>query len=198
MAGSQRLLVVPLSVVVATASCPAGTAAAAGPLGGGPPTGSARTEPTPRSDSGGPQLTSPDFPPDGSIPTRYTCKGAGDRPALRWSGVPAAAESIAIVVVDPDAPAHPFVHWVVYDLRAAASGALAGGALPAGAREAQNSAGKTGWKPPCPPSGTHHYHFTLYADRGAIAAGSTADTIASIRKQAIAQATVTGTVAAAQ
>jgi hypothetical protein len=141
-------------------------------------------------------LTSPDFTADAPIPTRFTCKGAGDRPALSWSAVPAPATSLAVVVTDPDAPAHPFVHWVVYGLPAAASGTLAAGALPSGAREADNSAGKPGWKAPCPPSGTHHYHFTLFAYRGAVAGGPTADTVAAIRKQSMAQATLIGTVAA--
>jgi hypothetical protein len=171
--------------VAATVGCAAGTAAAAAAA--------------PRPVSDGAQLSSPDFPADGPIPTRFTCKGAGDRPTLHWSRAPSDADSIAIVVVDPDAPVRPyFVHWVVYGLPAAPSGTLGGGALPAGGRETQNTAGKVGWKPPCPPSGTHHYHFTLYADRGPIPAGSTADTIAAIQKQAIAQATLTGTVAARQ
>jgi phosphatidylethanolamine-binding protein (PEBP) family uncharacterized protein len=34
---------------------------------------------------------------------------------------------------------------------------------PAGAEELPNSAGGRGWTPPCPPSGTHHYRFTVYA-----------------------------------
>jgi Raf kinase inhibitor-like YbhB/YbcL family protein len=197
MAVRLRLLVVPLSVAAATTGCAAGSAVAAAPLAGGSPNGSVAAEPNRGRDAGGPQLTSPDFPPDGPIPTRFTCEGAGDRPTLSWSGMPAAANSLAIVVLDPDAPVRPyFVHWVVYGLPAAASGTLGGGVLPAGARETRNGAGKIGWKPPCPPSGTHHYHFTLYADRGAIPAGSTADTIAAIQKQAIVQATLTGTVAA--
>jgi Raf kinase inhibitor-like YbhB/YbcL family protein len=182
MAPSARLVLTSLSVLVASAGCGSGSAVAAAPAD--------------RPASGGPQLTSPDFPADGAIPTRFTCKGAGDRPTLNWTGVPAAANSIAITVVDPDAPGRPFVHWVVYDLPAGPSGSVGPGALPSGARETQNSAGKTGWKPPCPPSGTHHYHFTLYADRGAVAGGSTADTMAAVRKQAIAQATLIGTVAA--
>ncbi len=185
-------------MIAATTGLPVGSAVAAAPLAAGSANGSAVAEPDRGRAAGGPQLTSPDFPPDGPIPTRFTCQGAGDRPTLSWSGMPAAASSLAIVVLDPDAPAHPFVHWVVYGLPAAASGTLGGGALPAGARETRNSAGKTGWKPPCPPSGTHHYHFTLYADRGPIPAGATAETIAAIQKQAIAQATLTGTVAAAQ
>jgi hypothetical protein len=177
MARQLRFLLVPLSVLAATTGWAAGDAVAAAS----------------RPVSAGPQLSSPDFAPDGPIPTRFTCRGAGDRPTLNWSGMPA-ADSFAVVVLDPDAAAHPFVHWVVYNLPAARSGTLGGGALPAGAHETQNTAGKIGWKPPCPPSGTHHYHFTLYADRGAVPAGSTADTIAAIRKQAIAQATLTGTV----
>src|ERR1700761_1344711 len=179
MAPSARRLVVPLSVLVAVTGCGSGIAVAGSPSAGAlPPAGAG--EPGPGIPPGGPHLTSPDPPADGPIPTRFTCKGAGDRPTLTWSGMPATANSLAMVVLDPDAPAHPFVHWGVCGLPAAASGTLGAGALPAGARETQNSAGKSGWKPPCPPSGTHHYHFTLYADRGPIPAGSTADTIAAI------------------
>ena len=188
MAPSLRLMLTWFTVLAAATGCGSGRAVAASPA--------ATAEPGPRPASGGPQLTSPDFAANGPIPTRFTCKGAGDRPTLNWSGVPAAANSIAIAVVDPDAPARPFVHWMVYGLPAGPSGSVGGGALPSGAREAENSSGKTGWKAPCPPSGTHHYHFTLYADRGAIAGGSTADVMAAVRKQAMAQATLIGTVAA--
>jgi Raf kinase inhibitor-like YbhB/YbcL family protein len=104
-------------------------------------------------------ISSPDFPSNGAIPVRFSCDGTKARPALRFGGVPAAAAELALIVVDPDAGG--FVHWTVYGLPAATRG-LASGGLPAGGREGENSAGKTGWTPPCPPKGTHHYEFRVY------------------------------------
>jgi phosphatidylethanolamine-binding protein (PEBP) family uncharacterized protein len=63
------------------------------------------------------------------------------------------------VVVDPDAGG--FVHWTAFGLPPATRSLRSTG-LPPGAREGRNSAGKNGWTPPCPPSGSHHYEFRLY------------------------------------
>jgi Raf kinase inhibitor-like YbhB/YbcL family protein len=104
-------------------------------------------------------VTSPDFPPGGAIPARFSCDGAKARPALRFGGVPSGAAELALVVVDPDAGG--FVHWTVFGLPASTR-SLGSGALPAGAREGESSNGKTGWTAPCPPSGTHRYEFRLY------------------------------------
>lgn len=49
-------------------------------------------------------LTSPAFAANGSIPKRYTCEGADISPPLAWSGAPAGAKSLGLVVDDPDAP----------------------------------------------------------------------------------------------
>jgi phosphatidylethanolamine-binding protein (PEBP) family uncharacterized protein len=38
------------------------------------------------------------------IPSKYTCKGQNVSPPLAWSGVPASAKSLALIVEDPDAP----------------------------------------------------------------------------------------------
>jgi len=105
------------------------------------------------------RLSSPAFAPNGAIPRRFSCNGDGDRPALRFGGVPSGAKELALLVVDPDAGG--FVHWTVYGMAPRTSG-IGATALPAGAREGRNSAGKTGWTPPCPPSGTHRYQFELY------------------------------------
>jgi hypothetical protein len=142
-------------------------------------------------------LSSPDFAAGAAIPVRFTCQGAGDRPTLNWSEVPSRSTSLAIVVTDPEATHGTFTHWIVYGLPASAHGSVSGGALPPGAREAENTRGKPGWAPPCPPSGNHHYHFVLYADRGPTPSdGSAADSLTWIRKQAVAQAELIGTVAA--
>jgi Raf kinase inhibitor-like YbhB/YbcL family protein len=122
-------------------------------------------------------ITSPDFPADGAIPARFSCDGAKARPALRFGGVPTRAAELALVVVDPDAGG--FVHWTTYGLPADTR-ALGSTGLPPGAREGENSAGKTGWTPPCPPKGTHRYEFHLYWLKRAsgLAAGAKPDAVA--------------------
>ncbi len=113
----------------------------------------------PAAASGALRISSPDFPAGGRIPTRFSCRGAGDRPVLRFAGVPSGAAELALLVIDPDAGG--FVHWTVYGMPPGTRGIAASG-LPAGAREGRTTAGGTGWTPPCPPSGTHSYEFTLY------------------------------------
>jgi Raf kinase inhibitor-like YbhB/YbcL family protein len=81
---------------------------------------------------------------------------------LDWTGVPEGAAALSLVVDDPDAPRGTFVHWVVLDLPVEATG-LSGPSLPPGSAQAKNSAGKASYFGPCPPSGTHHYRFTVYA-----------------------------------
>jgi hypothetical protein len=97
-----------------------------------------------------------------TIPRRFTCDGAGISPPLRWSGAPARAKELVLVVQDPDAPGGTFVHWTAFGIAPEPSGALPAGAHP---RSGRNSAGHTGWTPPCPPKGAapHRYEFSLYA-----------------------------------
>jgi hypothetical protein len=116
-------------------------------------------------------LTSTAFDSSGTIPALYTCEGKNLAPPLAWSGTPAGAKSLALIVDDPDAPdpAAPkrtWVHWVVYNLPAQ-DGSLPEGAkdadLPRGALPGQNDWGRTGYGSPCPPIGRHRYFFKLYA-----------------------------------
>jgi Raf kinase inhibitor-like YbhB/YbcL family protein len=107
-------------------------------------------------------LTSHAFEAGGSIPREYTCDGADVSPALAWTGVPAGTQALVLVVDDPDAGS--FVHWLVIDLAATEAGlprAVAPGASPP--EQGRNGFGSVGWRGPCPPSGTHHYRFTLTA-----------------------------------
>lgn len=106
------------------------------------------------------QLTSPAFAEGGEIPLAHTCRGEDLPPALMWTGPPEGAVELALVVRDVDAEG--FVHWVVAGIPPGAGG-LEAGALPGGAVEAANDAGRPGWAGPCPPSGRHHYEFRLYA-----------------------------------
>jgi Raf kinase inhibitor-like YbhB/YbcL family protein len=107
-------------------------------------------------------VTSTAFRDGGAIAAKYTCDGAGVSPPLAWTGMPTAAQAVAVVVDDPDAPRGTFTHWVLLDLDPATTH-IAEGATPPGAKQAKNSAGKAAYFGPCPPSGTHHYRFTVYA-----------------------------------
>jgi Raf kinase inhibitor-like YbhB/YbcL family protein len=116
-------------------------------------------------------ITSTAFASNASIPSLYTCEGKDISPPLAWSGVPAGTQSLALIVDDPDAPdpAAPkmtWVHWVLYDIAAAAGGlpeAVNSTALPAGTREGVNDWGRAGYGGPCPPIGRHRYFHKLYA-----------------------------------
>lgn len=117
------------------------------------------------------KLTSTAFGENQSIPKLYTCEGKDVSPPLTWSGVPANAKSLALIVDDPDAPdpAAPrmtWVHWVLYNIPASATGLAEGaasGGLPKGTLEGTNDWQRTGYGGPCPPIGRHRYFHKLYA-----------------------------------
>jgi Raf kinase inhibitor-like YbhB/YbcL family protein len=140
-------------------------------------------------------VTSPSFVDGGTIPADFTCTGAGRPPDIAWTGDSHGATAYAVVVDDPDAPGGTFVHRVVVDLPATAT--RLGADPPSGAREADNSAHRRGWTPPCPPSGTHHYRFTVYglsAPTG-VADGAAPDAaIDAITSHAVVQGRLTGLV----
>lgn len=167
-----------------TAAAGGGTSGASASGGGASTSRAAGSGNTPGT-SGAPgrfTLTSTAFADGAPIPRQYTCQGSNTSPPLAWSGVPTGTKSLALLMVDPDAPiANGFTHWVVADIDPAATG------MPEGApigTPGKNGGGKDGWTGPCPPSGNHHYVFTLYAlpqpiegtiDRAAIErAGTTA------------------------
>jgi Raf kinase inhibitor-like YbhB/YbcL family protein len=107
-------------------------------------------------------VTSSAFGNGRPIPAKYTCDGAGISPPLAWRGVPDRARELALVVDDPDAPGGTYTHWVVLDIPVDST-SVAEGAVPENAVLIDNSSGHPDYAPPCPPSGTHHYRFTVYA-----------------------------------
>jgi Raf kinase inhibitor-like YbhB/YbcL family protein len=116
-------------------------------------------------------LSSTSFTHQGEIPSQYTCEGKDVSPPLAWSGAPEKTKSFALIVDDPDAPdpkapKRVYVHWVLYNLPASASGlpeAVKPAKLPAGTKEGKNDWGRTGYGGPCPPIGRHRYFHKLYA-----------------------------------
>ena len=146
-------------------------------------------------------LSSPAFAAGQSIPTVYSCKGKGISPALAWSEAPAGTRSFALIVDDPDAPAVTFVHWVIYNIPASSSGlpeSVSGAAtLADGSVQGSNSARRTGYTAPCPPSGTHRYFFKLYALDAVLGLASGADKDALLKAMqghVLAQGELMGTV----
>ncbi|HMK32865.1 MAG TPA: YbhB/YbcL family Raf kinase inhibitor-like protein [Nitrosopumilaceae archaeon] len=113
------------------------------------------------------KLTSPAFSHNEAIPTEYTCDGANNSPALEWSGEPENTQSFVLIVDDPDAPGKTWVHWLVYNIPSTVDNITKNQG--SSRKEvpflqgATDFNGKQTWGGPCPPSGTHHYHFTLYA-----------------------------------
>lgn len=116
-------------------------------------------------------VTSLAFADHTPIPARYTADGEGVSPPLQWSGVPAGAASVVLIVEDADAPLpQPLVHAIVVDLPPV-DGMLTEGTLRGAGRDEQqvhegrNSLMMAGWLPPDPPPGhgVHRYAFQLFA-----------------------------------
>jgi len=112
-------------------------------------------------------LTSTAFAEGQAIPAAYTCDGKDISPPLAWTDPPSGTKSLALIVDDPDAPGKTWVHWVLYNMPAAlrhlSEAFPSDRELPDGMRQGMTDSGQPGYGGPCPPSGTHHYHFKLYA-----------------------------------
>ncbi len=94
---------------------------------------------------------------------QQTCDGLGERPPLTVADIPEGAQSLAVVIEDPDAPTGAFVHWVAWNVPTNLP-SIRGDEVPIGTVEGLNSAGTVGWFAPCPPAGEmHRYVFTVYA-----------------------------------
>ncbi len=109
------------------------------------------------------KLTSPAFSHNGAIPSQYTCDGANISPALKWSDAPQSTNSFTLIVDDPDAPGKVWVHWIVFNIPNTTQSLAENTASGPFIQGATDFNGKRAWGGPCPPSGTHHYRFTLYA-----------------------------------
>ncbi len=95
----------------------------------------------------------------GNIPAKYTCDGKAINPPLMVDNMPENTKTLAIIVEDPDAPRGTFDHWLLWNLppdRIIEEDRVLGAS-------GKNSAGKVGYYPPCPPSGSHRYYFTVFA-----------------------------------
>jgi Raf kinase inhibitor-like YbhB/YbcL family protein len=117
------------------------------------------------------KLRSKAFSDSQSIPTRHALHDWNASPPLEWEGAPAGTKSFALIVDDPDAPdprapQRTWVHWVAYDIPAAAHALRENGSqegMPAGARQGRNDWNHARYDGPAPPTGKHRYFHKLYA-----------------------------------
>lgn len=104
-------------------------------------------------------ISSSMFINEGNIPAKYTCDGEGINPPLEISNIPEGTQAFALIVEDPDAPRSTYCHWIAWNIKPvnvikeSFNPGISG----------NNSAGKTGYHPPCPPTGAHRYYFHVFA-----------------------------------
>ena len=110
-------------------------------------------------------ITSPAFQQGGQIPSKFTCDAgaAAVNPQLVFANVPAKAQSLVLVMDDPDVPktlvpSGEFVHWLKWDIAPTSTGIAEGAG-----KDGINGVGKPGYMGPCPPDRSHRYFFKLYA-----------------------------------
>ena len=123
-------------------------------------------------------VTSSIFDHHGMVPEENSAYGANTSIDLNWSNLPAGTQSLALICDDPKVVEigmmeTPFVHWVVYNIPASASGipgGLSSEAEPrasglAGMINGNNGLGRPGYFGPRPPANgqLHQYDFRIYA-----------------------------------
>lgn len=112
------------------------------------------------------QITSPAFQHNSQIPSKYTCDGENINPPLQISDVPQEAQSLVLIMEDPDVPKDlkpdgMFDHWVIYNMPPGTK-EIKEAAKPPG-KQGVNSAGKNAYAGACPPDREHRYFFKLFA-----------------------------------
>ena len=123
-------------------------------------------------------VTSSAFDHHGMVPESNSAYGENVSIDLTWSDLPEGTQQLALICDDPKVVEigmmeQPFVHWVMYNIPASASGLPAG--LPSdatlemegleGAVNGLNGLGRPGYFGPRPPANgqLHAYHFRVYA-----------------------------------
>ncbi len=91
-------------------------------------------------------------------------KGGDTSPALTWTGLPPATESLVVIMQDTTAS---FTHWGMYNIPPTAAGLPAGAGKPGKPDQIFNNFGIAGYSGPCPPLNfrpvSHQYVITVYA-----------------------------------
>jgi len=125
------------------------------------------------------------FEDGGFIPEEYTADGRDISPPLIFENVPAEAETLAVIVDDPDAPGGAFTHWLIWnipaDINEISKNIERKGEVKGlkGALQGKNDFNELGYRGPAPPSGVHTYRFFVYAleDKLDLEAGANKETL---------------------
>ncbi len=146
-------------------------------------------------------IESPVFQNNQSIPSLYTCDGAGINPPLVFKDVPRQTKSLALIMDDPDIPEaakqslgiEVWDHWVIFNILPTVV-EIREGQNPEGIL-GTNTRGNLAYGGPCPPDREHRYFFKLYAldSMLSLPAGSTKKELLSAMKgHIIAEAQLIG------
>jgi hypothetical protein len=109
------------------------------------------------------ELTSSAFENNKNIPSKYTCDGINISPPLEWQNIPENTKTFSLIIEDPDAPVKTWIHWVVFNIPSKITNFDENIDASSFNQGATDFDARRDYGGPCPPSGTHSYHFKLYA-----------------------------------
>ena len=110
-------------------------------------------------------ITSSAFSSGEEIPKKYGYKNDNVSPPIKIRGVPSDANSLALIMDDPDAMkavGRVWVHWIVWNIDPTIS-EISEGSSPSGSVEGKTDFGEIGYGGPAPPDKKHTYIFKLFA-----------------------------------
>lgn len=110
-------------------------------------------------------IESSSFSSGGEIPKKYGYKNDNVSPPIKIRGVPSDANSLALIMDDPDAMkavGRVWVHWVIWNIDPTIS-EISEGSSPSGSVEGKTDFGEIGYGGPAPPDKRHTYIFKLFA-----------------------------------
>lgn len=110
------------------------------------------------------QLSSPEFSENGQFLNKYGHHFQNISPPLAVTGVPAGAQTLALVMDGPDVPGGEFTNWLVWNIPPDIGTIPEGWEPPEPAVEGRNSSGHghSGYSGPGPPN-RQTYRFKLFA-----------------------------------
>jgi hypothetical protein len=108
------------------------------------------------------KISSPSFKVGGLIPARFTRDGENIAPVLDLWDIPTKAQSLVLIMEDPDARGGLWTHWLVWNIPPNTY-KITSRSLPPGAGQGLNAGGGIGYNGPYTQIGRHRYFFRLLA-----------------------------------